>query len=145
MISRLWTAFLLTLACASAIAWLVALMREKGLRPARRVRAVFRDQPVAGRVFLAVFAFVFWVVASSKPPAGGNRGVTPVAGDWSDFTPITSTNTTRTLEGDLTAFGFPSNVGRDVFSGETLEFRGGRLVVTLPPRESRFLWYNSCL
>ena len=47
MISRLWTAFLLTLVCASAIAWLVALMREKGLRPARRVGAVFRDQPYA--------------------------------------------------------------------------------------------------
>ncbi len=119
MISRLWTVFLLTLACASAIAWLLALMREKGLRPARRVGAVFRDQPVAGRVFLAVFAFVFWVVASSKPPAGGNRGVTPVAGDWSDFTPITSTNTTRTLEGDDFRCGF---VLARVGTGEAFTF-----------------------
>ena len=113
------TAALAFLACASAIAWLVALMREKGLRPARRVGAVFRDQPVAGRVFLAVFAFVFWVVASSKPPAGGNRGVTPVAGDWEGFTPITSTNTTRTLDGDDFRRGF---VLARVGTGEAFTF-----------------------
>ena len=55
----------------------------------------------------------------------------------------TDETVTRTLEGDLADFGFPSASGRDIFNGETLEFRGGRLVVTLPPRESRFLWYNS--
>ena len=55
----------------------------------------------------------------------------------------TDETVSRTLEGDLGAFGFPPGPGRDIFSGENLEFRGGRLVVALPPRESRFLWYNS--
>ena len=54
----------------------------------------------------------------------------------------TDETVTRTLEGDLAGFGFPSASGRDIFNGETLEFRGGRLVVTLPPRESRFIRFG---
>lgn len=49
---------------------------------------------------------------------------------------------TRTLVGDLRAFGFPSDAGRDVFSGEEFAFRDSCLAVTLPPRESRFILFK---
>ena len=49
---------------------------------------------------------------------------------------------TRTLAGDLRAFGFPSDAGRDVFSGEGFSFRDSLLVATLPPRESRFILFK---
>ena len=48
----------------------------------------------------------------------------------------------RTLVGDLKAFGFPTDAGRDVFVGEEFSFRDSRLVVTLPPRESRFILFE---
>ena len=52
MISRLWTAFLLSLACASTIAWLVALMHEKNVRPVHDLAACFKKQSEGGRVIL---------------------------------------------------------------------------------------------
>ena len=106
MLSRFWIGFLVSLASASTVAWFVALMREKGMRPVRKVEAALKEQPVMGRVFLVVFALVLWVVASIKPPAGGNRGGFPVVDGWEGFTPITSTNTTRTLEADDFRRGF---------------------------------------
>lgn len=42
-----------------------------------------------------------------QPPQGGLLGdPAPVTDEWSDFTPITSTNTTRTLDGDDFRRGF---------------------------------------
>ena len=41
MLARIWTAFLLSLAGVSAIAWLVALMHEKDIRPARELVVFF--------------------------------------------------------------------------------------------------------
>lgn len=111
------------------IQWAKADDAVTSLGPDRRYRAYYHsDAPLRAvdgdpRFLWAVFS-------------GRGNGLLILLND-------TDETVTRTLEGDLTAFGFPSNVGRDVFSGETLEFRGGRLVVTLPPRESRFLWYNS--
>lgn len=109
--------------------WIKADDAVTSLGPDRRYRAYYHsDAPLKAvdgdpRFLWAVFS-------------GRGNGLLILLND-------TDETVARTLEGDLTAFGFPSNAGRDVFSGETLEFRGGRLVVTLPPRESRFLWYNS--
>ena len=74
MISRLWTAFLLSLACASVIAWLVALMHEKNVRPVQDLVAFFKKQSKAGRVILGTFFIVMWVIASTKPGDGGGNG-----------------------------------------------------------------------
>lgn len=161
MISRLWTAFLLSLACASTIAWLVALMHEKNIRPVQDLVTFFKKQSKVGRVLLGTFFIAMWVIASTKPGDGGGNGggdggggdggtnniqmvigpggglqpldspgaVTndqqqgfqggiqppqggmvgdpaPATDEWTDFTPITSTNTTRTLDGDDFRRGF---------------------------------------
>ena len=160
MISRLWTAFLLSLACASTIAWLVALMHEKNVRPVQDLVAFFKKQSKAGRIILGTFFIAMWIFASVKPGGGGNGDgdgggdgggtnnvqmvigpggglqpldspgavtndqqqgfqggilppqgglvgdLAPVTDEWTDFTPITSTNTTRTLDGDDFRRGF---------------------------------------
>lgn len=161
MISRLWIAFLLSLACASTIAWLVALMHEKNIRPVQDLVAFFKKQSKVGRIILGTFFIAMWVIASTKPGNGGGNGggdgggdgggtnnvqmvigpggglqpldspgaVTndqqqgfqggiqppqggmvgdpaPATDEWTDFTPITSTNTTRTLDGDDFRRGF---------------------------------------
>ncbi len=168
MISRLWTAFLLSLACASTIAWLVALMHEKNIRPVQDLVTFFKKQTKTGRIILGTFFIAMWVYASVKPGDGGGNGggngggdggtnniqmvigpggglqplvspgaVTnnqqqgfqggiqppqggllgdpaPVTDQWTDFTPITSTNTTRTLDGDDFRRGFVlTRVGTD--------------------------------
>ena len=74
MISRLWTAFLLSLACASTIAWLVALMHEKNVRPVQDLVAFFKKQSKVGRIILGTFFIAMWVIASTKPGNGGNGG-----------------------------------------------------------------------
>ena len=173
MISRLWTSALLALAFASTIAWLVALMHEKNVRPVQDLVAFFRKQTKAGRVILGTFFVAMWVIASTKPGDGGGNGggegggdggtnniqmvvgpggglqplVTPgavtnnqqqgfqggiqppqggllgdpapVTDQWADFTPITSTNTTRTLDGDDFRRGF---VLTRVGTGEAFSF-----------------------
>ena len=176
MISRLWTSALLALACASTIAWLVAFMHEKNVRPVQDLVEFFRKQMKAGRVILGTFFVAMWVIASTKPGDGGGNGggeggggdggtnniqmvigpggglqplvspgaVTnnqqqgfqggiqpsqgglgllgdpaPVTDQWADFTPITSTNTTRTLDGDDFRRGF---VLTRVGTGEAFAF-----------------------
>ena len=74
MIMRLWTTFLLTLAGVSTIAWLVALMHEKNIRPAQDLVAFFKKQSKAGRVILGTFFIVLWIIASTKPGDGGGNG-----------------------------------------------------------------------
>ena len=71
MVTRLWTAFLLSLACASAIAWLAALMRERGLRPVRELAAFFKRHSVPGRVILSAFFIGMCVYGSTKSGNGG--------------------------------------------------------------------------
>ena len=66
MISRPWTAFLFSLACASTIAWLVALLHEKNVRPVQDLVAFFKKQPKAGRVILGAAALSLWAFASTK-------------------------------------------------------------------------------
>ena len=55
MLTRIWTSFLLSLAGVATIAWLVALMHEKDICPARDLVGFFKKQPKSGRVFLGTF------------------------------------------------------------------------------------------
>lgn len=45
---RVLTTLLLSAAAASAVAWLVALMRERGIRPVRCLAALVKALPKAG-------------------------------------------------------------------------------------------------
>ena len=81
MISRLWTAFLISLACASTIAWLVALMHEKNIRPVQDLVTFFKKQSKVGRVLLGTFFIAMWVIASTKPGNGGGNGGGEGGGD----------------------------------------------------------------
>ena len=144
MISRLWTALLLSLSCASAIAWLVAFMHEKGVRPVRELVGFFRRQTKAGRVILGAFFVVLWVIASVKPGGGGggdggdggggtnnvqmvvgnvaNVGVLPISITNSNFTAIDSHH------GQLTT----GNIGTgNTFTLATLEITSANTTRTL--------------
>ena len=113
MISRFWTAFLLSLACASTIAWLLALMHEKNIRPVQDIVAFLKKQSKAGRVIFGSFFITMWIFASVKPNGGGNGGNLRGPVPMGEIT-ITSTNTTRTITGDDFRRGFVmSRVGTD--------------------------------
>ena len=111
MFSRLWIAFLISLSGILTIAWLVALMHEKDIRPVRDMVGFFKKQSKTGRVVFGIMFLAFWLVASIKPgngEGGGNGGggdggtnnVQMVVGPGSglgnvanvEVLPITSTN-----------------------------------------------------
>ena len=174
MILRLWTTLLFAFLCAAAVAWFIALMHEKNLRPVRELVAFYKKHSVFGRVVLSVFFIGMCVYGSTKSgPGGGDgggegggdgggtnnlqmvigpggglqpldspgtvtdpsgQGLTgeiqptqggtvgdpaPVTDEWTDFTPITSPNTTRTLDGDDFRRGF---VLTGIGTGETFGF-----------------------
>ena len=54
-LSGFWTSLIFKLACAATVAWLVALMYEKGFRPVRDVVDMFRRLPKVSRVLLGAF------------------------------------------------------------------------------------------
>ena len=74
MLSRFWTAFLISLSGILTIAWLVALMHEKDIRPVRDMVGFFKKQPKTGRVVFGIMFLAFWLVASIKPDGGGSGG-----------------------------------------------------------------------
>ena len=74
MLSRLWIAFLISLSGILTIAWLVALMHEKDIRPVRDMVGFFKKQSKTGRVVFGIMFLAFWLVASIKPDDGGNGG-----------------------------------------------------------------------
>jgi len=80
MLSRLWIAFLISLSGILTIAWLVALMHEKDIRPVRDMVGFFKKQSKAGRVVFGIMFLAFWLIASVKPDGGGNGG-DPGGGD----------------------------------------------------------------
>lgn len=84
MVTRLWTAFLISLACVSAIAWLAALMRERGLRPVRGLAVLFGRQPKAGRTLLGAFLAAMWAIAGAKPGGRSGDGAPAVVGVTAD-------------------------------------------------------------
>ena len=110
------------------VQWVTADDAVTSLGPDRRYRAYYHaDAPLKApdgdpRFLWAVFA-------------GRGKGLLILLND-------TGESVTRTLIGDLKAFDFPSDTGRDIFSGEEFPFRDSRLVVTLPPRESRFILFE---
>ena len=102
MLARIWTASLLFFACAFTVAWLAALLHEMGVRPAHDLVAFFRRLPKASRVFLGAFFAALWAYASVKPSGGAPAPRDPeaVRDEWTDFAPIVSRNTSRTLTDD---------------------------------------------
>ena len=74
MLSRLWIAFLISLSGILTIAWLVALMHEKDIRPVRDMVGFFKKQSKTGRVVFGIMFLAFWLVASIKPDGGGSGG-----------------------------------------------------------------------
>ena len=74
MLERIWTAFLLALAGVSAIAWLVALMDEKGIHSVQALMAFFKKRSKTGRVVVGALFIGFLVFASVKPGDGGGNG-----------------------------------------------------------------------
>ena len=71
MILRIWTVLLFALLCATAIAWFIALMREKSLRPVRELAAFLKRHSVFGRVILCAFFIGMCVYGSTKSGNGG--------------------------------------------------------------------------
>ena len=74
MLERIWTAFLLALAGVSAIAWLVALMDEKGIHSVQALMSFFKKRSKTGRVVVGALFIGFLVFASVKPGDGGGNG-----------------------------------------------------------------------
>ncbi len=79
-LSGLWIAFLVSLSGILTIAWLVALMHEKDIRPVRDMVGFFKKQSKTGRVVFGIMFLAFWLIASVKPDGGGNGG-DPGGGD----------------------------------------------------------------
>ena len=67
MVSRIYTLLVLSLAVASTAAWLMALMREKGLSPLRQLFAFLRAQTTVGRIVFGALFVAMWTFASTKP------------------------------------------------------------------------------
>ena len=74
MLVRLWTSFFVLLGVATAVAWVIAFMHEKGIRPVREFVSFFKKKSRAGRVVLGALFIGFLVFASVKPGDGGGNG-----------------------------------------------------------------------
>ena len=110
------------------VQWTKADAAVTRLGPSRRYRAYYHaDAPLRAREADPRF---LWAAFSAD-----GEGLLIVLND-------TDAAVTRTLEGDLRAFGISAAEGRDLFSGETFAFRDGSLTLELPPRESRFIEFR---
>ena len=134
MLARLWIAFLTFLFGVLTIAWLVALMHEKDIRPFKSLWKHVRKMSFVGLCALALWGVPFIQYGSTKN--GGTNGVQNVANmgllpmpnanvqlatdnNFTRTTLIASTNTTRTITGDDIRRGFVmSRVG----TGEAFDF-----------------------
>ena len=130
MVSKLCTEVLVMLAVGLGIAWFCVWLHEHDVCPLRSLKKTVRKLSIVGICALALWAMPFIQYGSTKGGNGGTNivqmvvgpgaGVLPLVGDppvvdeWEDFTPITSTNTTRTLDGDDFRRGFVlARVGTD--------------------------------
>jgi hypothetical protein len=108
--------------------WIKADDAVAALGPNRRYRAYYhKDAPLKA---LESDDRFLWAAFS-----GLGEGLIIVLND-------TDRDVVRTLEGDLSGFGFPGKCGRDIFSGEEFSFKDGKLTLELPPRESRFIRFS---
>ena len=136
MLTVLWTSFLALLAGTLSIAWIVALMHEKGIRPIRSFAAFFKKQKMGGRIVFGALFIAFGILASVKQGGDGNvanvemlpmtnanpqleNGSIGTGNNSTQETFITSTNTTRTLDADDFRRGF---VLASVGTGEAHDF-----------------------
>ncbi len=94
------------------VALVHACLYERDFHPYRAFWQKFRKLPWWKQVAAIFFVGILWAYAGEKP-RGGNFMMatllgdpTPVTDEWTEFTPITSTNTTRTLDGDDFRRGF---------------------------------------
>ncbi len=109
--------------------WIKADDAVTSLGPDRRYRAYYHaDAPLKAPEADPRF---LWAAFS-----GHGKGLLVLLND-------TDNEVTRTLVGGLRMFGFPSDEGRDIFSGEKFRFENSRIVATLPPRESRFIRFET--
>ena len=74
MILRLWTTLLFALLCTTSVAWFIAFMHEKNLRPVRELVAFYKKHSVFGRVVLSVFFIGMCVYGSTKGTGNGEQG-----------------------------------------------------------------------
>ena len=70
MLTKIWTSLLLSLACLTTIAWFVALMHEKDIRPVRNFVGFLKERSKAGRIVICAFFIAMWIYASTKPEGG---------------------------------------------------------------------------
>ncbi len=122
MISKIFTEVLVVLAVGLGIAGVCLWFHEHGVCPVGSLKKNMRNLSIVGICALALWAMPFIQYGSTK---GGNGGMTnvqmvvgpgagtltlvgdpPVVDEWENFTPVTSTNTTRTLTGDDFRRGF---------------------------------------
>jgi hypothetical protein len=110
--------------------WIKADEAVSSLGPDRRYRAYYHpDAPLKA---LEKDERFLWAVFT-----GRGSGLIIVLND-------TDAEVERTLEGDLMEFGFPNcNEGADIFCGEKFAVENGKLTLKLPPRESRFIRFES--
>ena len=112
MISRIWTGSLLLLLCVAIVAFLHACMYEREFHPYRAFWRKFRKLPWWKQLAAVISVGFLWAYAGEKPNVGNFTMATLrdapmlVTDEWTEFMPITSTNTTRTLDGDDFRRGF---------------------------------------
>ena len=122
MVSKFLTETLILLAVGLGVSWFCVWLHEHDVCPIRSLKRLLGKLSVVGLCALALWVLPFVQYGSVKGGNGGTNnvqmvvgpgvGVLPLVGDppvvdeWEDFTPITSTNTTRTLDGDDFRRGF---------------------------------------
>ena len=130
MVSKFLTEVLVVLAVGLGIAWFCVWLHEHDVCPLKSFKKALRKFSIVGICALALWTLPMIQYGSTKGGNGGTNlvqmvigpgtGALPLVGDppvvdgWEGFPPITSTNTTRTLDGDDFRRGFVmTHVGTD--------------------------------
>ena len=135
MIAKFCTEGLVVLAVALGIAWFCVWLHEHDVCPLKSLKKTLRKFSIVGICALALWALPLIQYGSTKGGNGGTNNVQmvvgpgvgvlslvgdpPVVDEWEGFPPITSTNTTRILDGDDFRRGF---VLARVGTGEQFDF-----------------------
>ena len=120
-LTRYWTWSLVVLAGGLFLAWLCALLHEKGVRPLRAVADAFGKHPKGGWLLLFPFFVAMFLYGGTKPgDGGGDRGLRGHAPPGLPrLGPVLSANTSRTLEAGGFERGF---VMTRIGTGESFDF-----------------------
>ena len=122
MIAKLCTEVLAVLAAGLGIAWFCVWLHEHDVCPFKSLKKAVRKFSIVGICALALWTLPLIQYGSTKGGNGGTNvvqmvvgpgagtlplfGDPPVVDEWENFTPVTSTNTARTLTGDDFRRGF---------------------------------------